>query len=59
MVTLKELFDMALVKEANMSRLARRSGVSRATLYRIKNGGERDIEFATYGKLAKFVLEGQ
>jgi DNA-binding Xre family transcriptional regulator len=59
MVTLEELFEMAIQKQPNMSRLSRECGVSRATLYRVKNhDGSRDIEFATYGKLARFVLEG-
>jgi hypothetical protein len=58
MVTLSELFEIAKKKEPKMARLARRCGVSRATLYRIRDGSSgRDIKFDTYGKLARFVLE--
>jgi DNA-binding Xre family transcriptional regulator len=58
MVTLSELFELAKKKEPKMARLARRSGISRATLYRIRDGNaDRDIKFDTYGKLARFVLE--
>jgi DNA-binding Xre family transcriptional regulator len=60
MVTLAELFEMARKKEPKLSRLARRCGVSRSTLYRIADGADaRDIKFETYGRLARFVLDAE
>jgi DNA-binding Xre family transcriptional regulator len=57
-ITLAERFDMATKKEKKMARLARKTGLSRSTLYRLKRGVKNDtIEFSTYGKLARFVLE--
>lgn len=57
-VTLNELFGMAKAKEPKMARLARKTGISRATLYRIKKGvSVENIEFSTYGKLARFVTD--
>lgn len=56
LVTIAEVFEMATRREPKLARLARKTGISRATLYRIRDGAE-DIEFATYGKLARFVQE--
>ena len=60
LLTVNELFGMAVKIEPKLLRLARKSGVSRATLYRIKegkvtNGMTHDI----YRKLAKFVLDAK
>ena len=54
LVTPAELLAAALKREPRLARLARRSGVSRHTLYQIRRG--RRVDFAVYGRLARFVL---